>query len=171
MLLWVFYFYLYFYYLFCLSIQSTLPSSSSHPYSHLLHSPSFSCVTIHSSCSQLLVLPLLIHLSPPVFTYHSKPCPTCHHTTSPSYTLTTCRLPYHINFTQPKHPAICHTSTLHYNNRNIPKNTQGTQKPAAPTLLPLLTHPTYNLPLLPPNPTPQISIASLTNFNPLTSNA
>jgi hypothetical protein len=167
MLLWVFYFYLYSYYLFSFyTINFTIITFSS-----LLHSPSFSCATIHSSHSQLLILPLLIHFSPPVFTYPSKPPPTCHHTTPPSYTLTACRLLYHINFTQPKHPAIHHRSTLHYNNRNIPKHTQGTQKPAAPTLLPPLTHPTYNLPFLPPYPTPQISVASLTNFNPLTSTA
>jgi hypothetical protein len=40
-------------------------------------------------------------------------------------------------------PAIPDTSTLHYNRNTL---TQGSQNPAAPTLLPSLTHPTAHLP-------------------------
>jgi hypothetical protein len=49
---------------FLLSVLSNSPSRLSHPYSHRLHSPSFSCATIHCSPSQLLFLPLLIHSVP-----------------------------------------------------------------------------------------------------------
>jgi hypothetical protein len=60
--------------------------------------------------------------SPPLFIFS----PTCHHTTSPSHPLTS--LLYPLNTTP--NPAIPDTSTLHYNNRNIPKQTQGPQNPS-----------------------------------------
>jgi hypothetical protein len=74
-----------------------------------------------STPSQLL--PLLFHLSL-VFTSPFHPPQTCHHTTSPSYTLTTCWLAYSTNCTQPQTPSIPDTNTFHYNNRNTPKHTQ-----------------------------------------------
>jgi hypothetical protein len=42
----------------------SLPSPSSHPYSHPFHSSSFSCAKTHCSPSQLLFLPLRIHSQP-----------------------------------------------------------------------------------------------------------
>jgi hypothetical protein len=52
-----------------LSILLTLPSSSSHPYSHPFHSPSFSCAKLHCSPPQHHVLPLLTHSLPPALTF------------------------------------------------------------------------------------------------------
>jgi len=49
---------------FFLSILTTLPSPSSHQYSHPFHSPSFSCAKIHCSSPQQLILPLLTHSLP-----------------------------------------------------------------------------------------------------------
>jgi hypothetical protein len=138
-LLWVFYFYFYSYFL---SVLSTLPSLLSHPYSHHLHSPIFSCATIHGSPSQLLFLPIIhfLHLPSPPFLYS----PNCHYTIPPSYThkLLT-NLLYKLSKTQP--PVIPDTSTLHYSG-NIPKHTQEPQNPVAPTSLPPLTHLNYHLP-------------------------
>jgi hypothetical protein len=127
---------------FFLSILSTSPSSSSHPYSQLLHSSSFSWANIHCSPSQLLFLSLLIlsfplpTLSLPIFLKHvTRLAPhthTHHLLTNLLYqlytTLTPCN-PWH--------------STLQYNNRSTPKHTQGRQKqqPLHP-----LTHPTSCLP-------------------------
>jgi hypothetical protein len=57
----------------------------------LVLSPSISCLFLHYNSlfsSQLLFLPLLFTLSP-VFTSSSYPPSTSHHTTPPSYTLTT----------------------------------------------------------------------------------
>jgi hypothetical protein len=51
------------YFLFFLSVLSNLPSLSSHPYSHPLHSSSF-CTKICYLPSQLLFQPLLIHSLP-----------------------------------------------------------------------------------------------------------
>jgi hypothetical protein len=146
-----------------LSILLTLPPSSSHPYCYPLHSPSFSYAKIHSSPSQLLFLPLLIHFlhlptpSPPILPQPPTrlPLPPMH------YHLLT----YYTNFTQPQPPAIPDTSTLHYN-RNTPKDTQGPQTSADPTQLVPLTYPLTSSLLVSPYPTPQISIASLTNVNP-----
>jgi hypothetical protein len=120
---------------FLIPVLLILPSLFSYPYSYPLHFPSFSYVAIYCSPSQLLFLPLLIH-SFPVFTSFSHPPPTCHHTIPPSYTLTTHRLTYCTNFTQPQRPAIPDTITLHYNNRNTTKHTQGPQNPVAPITLP-----------------------------------
>jgi hypothetical protein len=84
-------------------------------------------------------LPVPSHpLFPPVFTFFHSP-PICHHTTPPSYTLTTCLLAYCTNSTQPQPPTIPETSTLHYN-INTPKHTRAT-KPAAPIPLPPPTYP------------------------------
>jgi hypothetical protein len=103
---------------------------------------------------QLLFLPFSSTFSP-VFTTHSDPPPTCHQTTPPSYTITTCWLAYCTNCTQPQPSVIPDTNTLHYN-RNIPKHTQGPQNPAA--LIPL-NLPTHHFPtpsfLGPPLPIPQ----------------
>jgi hypothetical protein len=82
-----------------------------------------------------------------------SPCPhlplpfslTCHQTTPPYYTLTTCWLTYYTNFTQPQPPAISDISTLHYN-RNTPKHTQGPQNLTAPTELHPLAHSTPTSP-------------------------
>jgi hypothetical protein len=84
LLLWVFYFYFYSYYLFSLSILSTL-SSSSHPYTHPLHSPSFSCAKTHCSLQQL-ILSCLIHSLPSALTFSSNSPTTCHQTPPPSFT-------------------------------------------------------------------------------------
>jgi hypothetical protein len=114
------------------------------------------------SPSQLLFLPLLIH-SLPVFTSPSYHSPTCRHTTPPSYTLSSLLYQQYI----PQDPASSDTSTLHYNNRHIPKHTQGQQNPAAPILLIPHTHPIFALPfLVPPLPITQVSIASPINIIP-----
>jgi hypothetical protein len=55
---------------FFLSILSTLPSLSSHPYSPPLHFPSFSCAKIHWSPPQWR-RPLLTHSNPPALTFPS----------------------------------------------------------------------------------------------------
>jgi hypothetical protein len=101
------------------------------------------------------------------FNTPSHPPPTCHQTTSLSYTLITCWPTYCNNLTQPQPPAIPDTSTLHYNNRNTPKHTQGPQNSAAPTHITSLTHtPRFPHPLLvPPYPISQSFIAILTNVN------
>jgi hypothetical protein len=63
---------------FSLSILSSLPSSSSHPYSHPLHSPSFSCAKTHCSLlPQHILSPLTLSLSP-AHTFPSHSPPTCH---------------------------------------------------------------------------------------------
>jgi hypothetical protein len=72
--------------LFFLSVLTNLPSLSSHPYSHPLQTPSFSCAKMHCSLSQLLFLPLLIHSltlpspSPPILpqTVTRLPIPPTH---------------------------------------------------------------------------------------------
>jgi hypothetical protein len=75
-------------------------------------------------------------LSPCALTIPSCSPPTCHQTGPPSYTLTTCWPNYYTNFTQPQLPIIPDTSTLHNNNRNIPKHTQGPQNLTVPTSFP-----------------------------------
>jgi hypothetical protein len=80
-------------------------------------------------------------LSPPAFTSSTYPPPTCHQTTTPFYTLTTCWTTYYINFTQLQPPGIPDTIT-YTTTIEIHPNTHRPQNPAAPTLLPLLTHPT-----------------------------
>jgi hypothetical protein len=89
----------------------------------------------------LFSLPITVSApSPPlfsIFTSLSYPSPTCHHTTSPSYTLITHWLDYCTNCKQPQHPPIPDISTHHYNNRNTHKHTQGPQKPTAPIHVPL----------------------------------
>jgi hypothetical protein len=97
----------------------------------LYYKPLFSLPTTLSAPSHPLF---------PVFTspfYHS---PTCHHTTPPSYTLTTYWLAYCSNCTQPLLPSISDTNTLCYN-RNTRKHTQGPQNPAATIPLNPPTHP------------------------------
>jgi hypothetical protein len=64
---------------------------------------------------------------------------------------------YYTNFTQHQTPAIPNKNILFYNNRNKPKYTQGPQKQQAP-LLSSLTHHFPSPPLVPPYPTPQISM-------------
>jgi hypothetical protein len=152
---------------FPLSILSTLPSSSSHPHSQPLHFPSFSCAKVHCSPSQQLALPLLTHsfswpsLSPPILPNLSPDCPFLLHThylmINPLYqlhkTLNPCNL-WH--------------STLHYNNINSSKHTQDHKNQK---LLNFFSHSHTPLPTTPFSvtyPTPQISIASLTNINPPT---
>jgi hypothetical protein len=75
-------------------------------------------------------------LSPPCLHLPSYSFPNCHHTTLPSYTLTTHWLAYYNNSTHPQPPAIPDISTLHYNNRYTPKHTQGPQNPEAQILIP-----------------------------------
>jgi hypothetical protein len=128
-----------------------------------LHSPSSSCAKIHCCPPQQLVLPLLIHT-----VHHPLPSPRILPqpvTRLPSL-LHTCDLLTNLlnQCYTPQTPAIPNTSTIYHNNRNTPKHTQGLRKPAAPTLLPPLTHPTLDRGV-PPYPIPQISIASLTNIN------
>jgi hypothetical protein len=134
-----FYFHSYF-----LSVLSTSPSLSFHPYSHPLHFPSFSCAIIHCFPSQLLFLPLLIHSLPCIhLSLQTSPNLSPHY---PSLLHTHTWWPtYYTNFTQPQPPAIPDTSTLHYN-RNTPKHTQGPKNPAVFTPLPPLTYPTSCLP-------------------------
>jgi hypothetical protein len=132
-------------FLFFISIPTTffllsiLSSSFSHPYCHSLKSPSFPYTKIHFLPSQQLIWTLVTHSlpmsspSPPILPQPITipPLPSTH--SSPA--------------DQPTIPNPCnpYTSTLHYNNRNIPKHTQGTQKLATPTLLLPLTHPTSHL--------------------------
>jgi hypothetical protein len=89
---------------------------------------------------QLLFLPLLIHsfyhlhlslLSSPNLSPHY---PSLLHTN-------THWLAYCTKCTQPQSPETPDTSTLHYNNRNIFKHTQGPQNPAAHIPLPHLLTP------------------------------
>jgi hypothetical protein len=86
LLLWVFYFYFYSYYLFSLSVISTLPPSSSHSYSHPLHSPSFSCANIiallpkNSFCPFSPTLSLCPHLPLPFSGNLSQDYPSFQHT-------------------------------------------------------------------------------------------
>jgi hypothetical protein len=80
-----------------------------------------------------------------VFTSPSYLPLTCHHTIPPSYTLNTCWLAY-CTFIQPQPSAIPDTSTLHNNNRNIAKHTNGSQNPTAHLPLPPLTHTTSRPP-------------------------
>jgi hypothetical protein len=118
------------FFFFFILLLSTPISQFSYPYSHLLHSPFFSCTTIHSFPSQLLFLPLLIHSFPCLYlSLPSSPnlSPHYHSLLHTQYLLT---IP-----TQPQPPAIPDTSTLHYNNRNTPKHTQGPQNPATPITL------------------------------------
>jgi hypothetical protein len=132
--------------IFFLSILSTLPSSSSHPYSHPTHSSSFSCAKIYCSCPNNLFFPFS-PTHPPALTFPSISLTTCLQTTPSSYTFITHCPTYYTNFSQPQTPAISTTSTLCYNNnRNIPKHTQGPQKPLVLSLLPSLTHPTPTSP-------------------------
>jgi hypothetical protein len=97
--------YFYFYFIFTaifffLSILSTSPSLSSHPFSQPLHSPSFFCATFHCSPSRLFFLPLLIHSFPhlhlllPSSPNLSPHCPSLLHT----HHLWT-NLPYQLNTT------------------------------------------------------------------------
>jgi hypothetical protein len=138
------------------------PSLFSCPYSYPLHFPSFSCATIHCSPSQLFFLPLLIqsflclHLSLLLsFPNLSQLYPSLLHTHHSVTSLLS--QPY-----TPPAPAIPDTSTLHYNNRNTSKHTQGPQNPATPILLPLSTHPfSHTLFLVPHLPITHISISSL----------
>jgi hypothetical protein len=116
---------------FPLSILSTLPPSSSHPYSHNLHSLTFSCTKIHCSPSKLLFWLLLIHTLPlpnlllPFSPNLSPDCPTLLHT---HHLLKNLLHQLYTTLT----PAIPDISTLHYNNRYTPKHTQEPQNPAAP---------------------------------------
>jgi hypothetical protein len=96
------------------SVLLTLPSPFSYPYSYPLHFQPFSCATIHWSPSQLLFPYFLIHsLSLSSLPLHTSS--TCHHTTSPSYTLITCWLAYCTNYKHPQPCAIPDKSTLQYN--------------------------------------------------------
>jgi hypothetical protein len=133
---------------FFLSVLSTSPSLSSHPYSHPLHSPYLSCATIHCCPSQLLFLPLLTH-SPPAFTSSSssQPPPTCHQTTLLSYTLTICSLTSCINFTQPQHPEI--PDTRAYTTTETHPNTHKDCETSTPHFTPPTPHFSSHL-LLPP---------------------
>jgi hypothetical protein len=99
-------------------------------------------------------------LSPPVFASPSYPSPICHHTTPPSYTLTTHWLAYCMNHTHRHHPAITDTSTLHYNSRKLPKHTHKGQKTQQLLYL-FFTHSYLSAPLLVPHL--QITQVSISN--------
>jgi hypothetical protein len=153
-------------FLFFLSLLSTLPSPSSHPYSHSLHSTSFSYVKIHCSSFQIFFLPLPIHCltwstpSPPILSQPVKrlPLPPTH-------------LP---PADQPMIPTLHNSNTLQSLTQasyttitEIHPNTQEghkTQQPlhCIPTYPPLFWPPL----LVPPYVTPQISIANVKNINP-----
>jgi hypothetical protein len=151
------------FYFFCIikfTINIFLPLllSSSFSLLFLCYNPLFFLPTMLSA---------LLSTFSPLFTCLSYPSPTCHHTTSPSYTLNTCGLVYCTNCIYPKLPHIPDINTLHYNNRNPPKHTQGRQHPAAPIPLPLSTSP-FSEPsfLVPPLSITQVSISSLKTIPP-----
>jgi hypothetical protein len=138
-------------FIFFLYVLSTLPSLSSHLYSiiiifsPLLSPPSLSLLLL--CYNPLLSFPTTFSapshlLSPPHFTCSYYPNQTTYHqTTPPSYTLTTCSPTYCTNIKQSQPPVIPDTGiTLQQ------KYTQTHTKPSNPTLLPLLTHPTFHLP-------------------------
>jgi hypothetical protein len=133
-----------------------------------LHFPSFFCATSivlppnYSFCPFSSIISLFLYL----LLLSSS---TCHHTTPPSYRLTTHWPINYTNCTQSQPPAIPNTSTLHYNNRNRHKHTQGSQNPAAPTPFPPLNHLFSCIPfLVPALPITQISIFSLITITPKT---
>jgi hypothetical protein len=156
---------------FFLSILSTLPSSSSHPYSPL-HSSSF-CAKLHCSPSQLLFLPFLLHSqlppspSPPILPQPVSriPLPPTH---SPPADQPTTPILHNPNSLQYLIQAPYTTTTEIYPNTYKCHKTQQ----------PLYDFPHSPTPL-PSSPfsatltkfTPQISIASLINVNPLTPTA
>jgi hypothetical protein len=129
--------------LFFLSILWTLPSPSFHPSSHtltLLPPPvlksivlllSYSFCPLSSTPSPCPHLPLPFY--PNMLPHYHSSLHTQHLLTNLLYQLYTTPTP-HI------------TSTLHYNNRNIPKYTQDPQNPAASAPLLSFTHPTSWLP-------------------------
>jgi hypothetical protein len=122
-------------------------SSSSLSLLILYYIPLFSLLTTLSAPSHPLF--------PLSFPSPSHLPPTCHHTTPPSYTLTTCWLAYSTNRTQPQPPAIPDTNTLYYNNRNTPKHTQGSQNPETLITLNPHTHSFSHPPsFVPPLPIP-----------------
>jgi hypothetical protein len=63
-IMFLFFLFLSFFLSFFIPALLTPSSLFCYPYSHSLHSPSFSCTIIHCSPSQLLFLPLLIHSFP-----------------------------------------------------------------------------------------------------------
>jgi hypothetical protein len=165
LLLWVFYFYFYLYCLFFLSILSTLPSSSSHPSSHPLHSPSLYCAKIHCSPSKLLIPPLHTHSlplslpSPSILpqTVKRLPLPPIHSPPADQPTIPTLHNPNSCNPWH-KHPIPQQQKYTQTYTRAIKTSSHYTTFP---------THlPHFHPPLLvPPYPMPQTSIASLTNVN------
>jgi hypothetical protein len=134
-------------FIFIIPVLLTSPSLFFYPCSYPLLFPSFSWATIHCSISQLLFLPLHIYSVPNLhLSFLSSPnlsphYPSLLHTHHPMTNLL-----YQLYTTRA--PAIPDTSTLHYNNRNIPKHTQGPQNPAASIPLTSPTHPFPHLPLL-----------------------
>jgi hypothetical protein len=133
---------------FFLSVLSTSPLLSSHPYSHPLHSPSFACAKINYSPSNYSFYHFSSTLSPCLHRLFSF-SPAGHHTTPPSYTLTTYWPTYCTNFTQSQPLEVPDTSTLHFN-RNVPKHTRA-KKPSSPDIA-SPTHPPHFPPslLVPP---------------------
>jgi hypothetical protein len=98
------------------------------------------------TCPPSPVLQCIVLLPNYLFYAFSSTLPPCLHLPFPpspnlaphypsSYTLTTCWLTYCTNCTQPN-PCNPWHSTLHFNNRDTPKHTQGPQNPAAPHSFP-----------------------------------
>jgi hypothetical protein len=125
----------------------------------LCYNPLFCFPTTLSASSYLY--------SSPVFTALFHPPPTCHDTTHPSYTLTTCWPTYCTHFTQPQPPAIPDTA-LYTTPTEIHPNTHKGHKTQQP--LHYFSHSPTPLPTSPLSATliSQISISSLINNNPPT---
>jgi hypothetical protein len=150
---------------FPLSILSTSPSSSSHPYSHSLHSPSFSSAKMHCSPPQQFILPLLTHSLPlPSPSLPILPEPVSRLSLSPIHsspadqpTISTLQNLKPLQFLT----QASSTTTEIYPNTHKDHKTSSSHTASR-------THPPY----FPPPPlvfgeylTPQISITSLTNIN------
>jgi hypothetical protein len=150
---------------FFLSILPTLPSWSSHPFSQPLHSSPFSCAKIHCSPSQQLILSLLTHClplpspSPPICSQPATrlPLSPTHSSLADQCTIPTLHNP---NLLQSLTQAPYTTTTeIHPNTHKGHKNQQPPHH--FPTHLPHFPPPL----LVPPYPTPQTSVSSLTNIN------
>jgi hypothetical protein len=147
LLQWVFYFYFYSY-IFFLFLYYKL-------YHHHLLIPTLTTFTLPSLTSTSVlksIAPLpnnLFYPFSPILLPQPSPSPPIlpHLVTRLTHPLThsSPTEQYYSNFTQLHTPAIPNTSTQYYNNRNTPKYIQKPQNPAAPILLPLLTHPNSHL--------------------------
>jgi hypothetical protein len=106
---------------------------------------------LSSSLSLLLLYYNPLFSLPTTLFAHSLPLFPCLHLTFPPFSNLSPHyrsllhthhllLAYCTNCIQPQPPTIPDKNTLHYNNKNTPKNTQGSQNLATPTTLKPPTH-------------------------------